>query len=396
MYTDDPALALSHLHGALELIRLRGGIDAFDRIARRGLIWGEFHICAAHQLRPTLVPPLPPPWDDSSPTTTTLPSRSSASKSPAASAPFPSPPSSTSSSPTSSSSPPSSASSSPPPPSPFPPHFRAFLAAIHARTTALLPPSANSSSGTSELSRIFAALTLVSLASTATWAPIVHADGPTREAVAAVLDDATYRLLVLCAVDGDDDDDLLHHHDRDDGGDGDGEEDEDEDDDATTWAQAVLLNAANAYVWAELSEIFTGTKGHDAMLRRLRRVLEGGVGVVTGPSAASIHGGGGRGEACALSVEAHMWALVVGWTLAEGTAAASEKLRGTSAKEDEMVGWFEDRVVELLREARIREIERAAELVRDFPGTDAFWAKWHRLLLSDRFRGRRWQGSGVC
>lgn len=387
MFTDDPALALSHLRGALELIRLRGGINSFDRIARRGLVWGEFHICAAHQLRPTLVPPLPPPWDDSSPTTT-LPSRSSASKSPAADAPFPSPPSSTSSSPSSSSSP--TFSSTPTPTSsPFPPHFRAFLAAIHARTTALLP-----SSETSELNRIFAALTLVSLASTATWAPIVHADGPTREAVAAVLDDATYRLLVLCSVDDEDD------NNGDDGGDGEG--DDDDDDDGITWAQAVLLNAANAYVWAELSEIFTGTKGHSAMLRRLRRVLEGGVGVVTGPSSgpSARGGGGGRGGAwgsgAALSVEAHMWALVVGWTLAEGLAAASEKLRGTSAKEDEMVGWFEDRVVELLKEARIREIERAAELVRDFPGTDAFWAKWHRLLLSDRFRGRRWQGKVVC
>ncbi|KAK0609007.1 hypothetical protein DIS24_g12594, partial [Lasiodiplodia hormozganensis] len=253
----------------------------------------------------------------------------------------------------------------------------------------------------SKLSRIFAALTLVSLASTTTWAPIVHADGPTREAVAAVLDDATYRLLVLCAVDDGEDD-----NDGEDG-DGDGEEEGDdggegEDEDATTWAQAVLLNAANAYVWAELSEIFTGTKGHSAMLRRLRRVLEGGVGVVTGPLSGPSAGGGGggggggRGSAAALSVEAHMWALVVGWTLAEGLAAASEKLRGTSAKEDEMVGWFEDQVVELLKEARIREIERAAELVRDFPGTDAFWAKWHRLLLGDRFRGRRWQGSVVC
>ncbi|KAL1641013.1 hypothetical protein SLS58_006455 [Diplodia intermedia] len=351
VFNGDKDVALSHLNGARELIRLRGGMDTFQRFNRRAVIWCELHVCAAYQLRPTLAPAAPPWPTTTNDGTTTAPS-----------------------------------------PSPFPPALAALVSAAHARAaSSYLPRHATTTTTTGrseQLSHILSALTLVSTSTTSAWqAAAFRADGAAKEAVAAALDDAAHALLVEQAR-------LLDNDDRGGGGD-DGEGEEGEEEEGYRWAHAVMLHAANAYLWAALTELPAHLQLHEALVGRLRGALEGS-GVGGGGFAAAgwtrRRGDGdcgdGAGGAGALGVEALMWALVVGWFVAERMGAKMKQL-GLAGGGDEMVGWFEERILELLRAEGICEKERAARMVEDFPATDLFKRKWHCLLLQDKFCGCR-------
>ncbi|KAK0640036.1 hypothetical protein DIS24_g9754 [Lasiodiplodia hormozganensis] len=380
MYLDE-ATAISHLRGGHELIRLRGGADTLERLVRRVISWCEYHSCAAHQLRPMLAPiPPPAPWGSS---------RSSP----------PSSPSSSSSTPTTTTT--SSRLS------PFPTAFVSLVSAAHARTAAHLPPppppppppapAPAGPTGNHLLSRIFAALTLVGTAISAAWQPAFQAYSPAKEAAAAVLDDALYAVLVEVA--------RLH----DDGRIHDDDDDDDDDDDgddgvvdgtaaaaaaaAQQWAHAVLLHAAHAYLWAALSDLPASPHMHDAFLSRLRGALEAGAAREAHPGGGGLSAGwmwrpswvGGSGNnskaivaAGPMDAETLMWVLAVGWFLAD-------KRRAMYGGGEEMVGWFGDRVEELLGVVGVCERESAVGMVRDFPGTDGFRVKWRALLRGERF-----------
>ncbi|KAB2569044.1 hypothetical protein DBV05_g12280 [Lasiodiplodia theobromae] len=389
MYLDE-ATAISHIRGGHELIRLRGGADTLERLVRRVISWCEYHSCAAHQLRPMLAPiPPPAPWGSSC--------SSSCSSSPSS-------PSSSSSTPTTSSR-----------PSPFPQAFVSLVSAAHARTAAHLPPPPPPSpapvvsNGRHLISRIFVALTLVGTAISAAWQPAFQAYSPAKEAAAAVLDDALYAVLVEVA--------RLHQEeqkqqqeeeqqqqkkkdDDDDDGDGAGgdEDDEEEEDDGgpAQWAHAVLLHAAHAYLWAALSDLPASPHMHDAFLTRLRGALEAG-GAAHGAPVELSGGGLSAGwmwrpcsssngtraivvAAGPMDAEALMWVLAVGWFLAD-------KRRAMYGGGEEMLGWFADRVGELLGVVGVCERESAVGMVRDFPGTDAFRVKWRALLREEKFCG---------
>lgn len=362
--------AISHLNGARKLVSLRGGMDTVHGFARRVIVWAELYVCAAFGLQPTLAP-LPSPW---------LP-----------------PPATTSSS------------------SPFPASFSALVSATHARTAAHLTPhplgksqragdddeddaAQTRRSGEMTISRIFSALTLVSAATTEAWQAVLqqgesgsgsdntkYAATTTttmRETVAAVLDDAAHTLLVEVArLRRDNDDDgvgagedggeeeeelvvVMEHGPRrwgsDDGGDG-------EEDAARRWARAVMLHAAHTYLWAQLSALPAHAQMNVTLLKRLRGAIESGAGV----------------GAWVLSLEALMWALAVGWFMAE--RAAGKTLLGQVGEADAMPGWFEDRILALLNVEGSFRKDRAADMISDFPATDEFRRKWHSLLLRDKF-----------
>ncbi|KAK0621077.1 hypothetical protein DIS24_g11470 [Lasiodiplodia hormozganensis] len=381
--------AISHLNGARKLVSLRGGMDTVHGFARRVIVWAELYVCAAFQLQPTLAP-LPSPWLPLIVTTTTTTTTSSS-------------------------------------PSPFPASFSALISATHARTAAHLTPrplgkSSQSAghddddedaaqtrrrSGEMTISRIFSALTLVSAATTEAWQAVLQQQQPgasgssddtkyaaaattttttMRETVAAVLDDAAHALLIEVARlrrDNDNDDDgvgedggggeevvvvpvvMEQHGPRrwgsDDGGDG-------EDDAARRWARAVMLHAAHTYLWAQLSALPAHAQMNVTLLKRLRAAIESGAGV----------------GAWVLSLEALMWALAVGWFMAE--RAAGKTLLGQVGEADAMLGWFEDRILALLNVEGSFRKDRAAEMISDFPATDEFRRKWHSLLLRDKFR----------
>ncbi|KAL0258452.1 hypothetical protein SLS55_005945 [Diplodia seriata] len=331
VFNGDKHVATSHLAGARELIRLRGGMDTFQRFNRRAVIWCELHVCAAYQLRPTLAP-APPPW----PLTTS--------------------------------------------PSPFPPAFAAHVSAAHARAKAsYLPPPPPGKSEQQhqqqQLTRILAALTLVSASTTSPWQPAFQASAAAKEGVAAALDDAAHALLVEQAR-------LL---DRDDGDDGEEEGD---------WAHAVMLHAANAYLWAALTELPAHLQLHKALDGRLRGALEGGVAAGGWTRRRRRRGDGGYGDgaggkgddgAGALGVEALVWALVVGWFVAEKMEAETKQALGRAGGGEEMVGWFEERILELLRAEGIRDKERAARMIEDFPATDAFRRSWGTNTVQEQW-----------
>ncbi|KAF4536446.1 uncharacterized protein LTHEOB_2207 [Lasiodiplodia theobromae] len=361
--------AISHLNGARKLVSLRGGMDTVHGFARRVIVWAELYVCAAFGLQPTLAP-LPSPW---------LPLVTTTS------------------------------------PSPFPASFSTFISATHARTAAHLTPHPlgknRQSAGEDDedaaqthkrskemtISRIFSALTLVSAATTEAWQAVLQQqqlggessggssdDTKTttmRETVAAVLDDAAHTLLVEVARLRDNDDGVgedgggeevvvpvvmeQQHGPRrwgsDDGGDG-------EDDAARRWARAVMLHAAHTYLWAQLSALPAHAQMNVTLLKRLRGAIESGAGV----------------GAWVLSLEALMWALAVGWFMAE--RAAGKTLLGQVGEADPMLGWFEDRILALLNVEGSFRKDRAAEMISDFPATDEFRRKWHSLLLRDKFR----------
>lgn len=88
-----------------------------------------------------------------------------------------------------------------------------------------------------------------------------------------------------------------------------------------------------------------------------------------------------------------MWALAVGWYLADKiwimAQSGKDQVR-MAARGGMMLGWFEDRIAELLEAFGVGEeggTELAARVVADFPGTDEFRRGWHCLLLQQRFRG---------
>ncbi|KAF4541603.1 uncharacterized protein LTHEOB_8598 [Lasiodiplodia theobromae] len=384
MYLDE-ATAISHLRGGHELIRLRGGTDTLERLVRRVISWCEYHSCAAHQLRPMLAPiPPPAPWGSSC--SSSCPSSSSPSSS-------------------SSSTPTTSASSSRP--SPFPQAFVSLVSAAHARTAAHLPPPPPPSpapvgSNGHLISRIFAALTLVGTAISAAWQPAFQAYSPAKEAAAAVLDDALYAVLVEVArlhqeeqkqQQGEEEQQQQKKKKDDDDDDGDGaggdEDDEEEEDDGgpAQWAHAVLLHAAHAYLWAALSDLPASPHMHDAFLARLRGALQGrkrarGVQLGGGAEWMKLRPGGSGTRAIVapgpMEAETLMWVLAVGWFLAD-------KRRAMYGGGEEMVGWFADRVGELLGVVGVCERECAVGMVRDFPGTDALRVKWEGLLRGEKF-----------
>ncbi|KAF9630344.1 hypothetical protein BFW01_g906 [Lasiodiplodia theobromae] len=132
---------------------MRGGIDTFARVPRRIIIWCEYHGCAAHSLLPTLQPVTP--------TYTGTDDDDDAH-------------------------------------SPFPRGFRALVSATHARTLSHLP--AHWQSAAFPLNRIYHALHLVGIIASPPWEPALLASSTAgRDAVAAVLDDAVFRLLVEMA-----------------------------------------------------------------------------------------------------------------------------------------------------------------------------------------------------
>ncbi|KAK0637649.1 hypothetical protein DIS24_g10623 [Lasiodiplodia hormozganensis] len=380
--------AISHLAGMRELVRLRGGIDTFQGIPRRIIIWCEFYVCAAHHLLPTIapIPPAPssPVVDDDQDDDT----------------------------------------------SPFPAAFRSLVSLTHARTLSRLPQhwlhhddynhhgsrsrSSSSSSNATvfPLVRILHALHLVSTAKSAAWAPDLMPPGPSRDAVTSVLDDAGHSLLVQLAlsedesgvvqVQGEGEDDgegrreggVVEHEEqwRDGGENGENAEDR--------WLRVVLLHAAHVYLWATLSHIPPGAQMNVLFLERLRRALdledgdEGGEEFVGGSRS-----GGGVSVRAALARcggEAGpglMWALAVGWYLADKiwimAQSGKDQVR-MAARGGMMLGWFEDRIAELLEAFGVGEeggTELAARVVADFPGTDEFRRGWHCLLLQQRFRG---------
>ncbi|KAK0640167.1 hypothetical protein DIS24_g9630 [Lasiodiplodia hormozganensis] len=149
----DKSAAIAHLSAVRELIRMRGGIDTFARVPRRIIIWCEYHGCAAHSLLPTLQPVTP--------TYTGTDDDDDAH-------------------------------------SPFPRGFRALVSATHTRTLSHLP--AHWQSAAFPLNRIYHALHLVGIIASPPWEPALLASSTAgRDAVAAVLDDAVFRLLVEMA-----------------------------------------------------------------------------------------------------------------------------------------------------------------------------------------------------
>ncbi|KAF4535030.1 uncharacterized protein LTHEOB_3005 [Lasiodiplodia theobromae] len=362
--------AISHLAGMRELVRLRGGIDTFQGIARRIIIWCEFYVCAAHHLLPTIapIPPAPssPVVDDNDDDDTS---------------------------------------------SPFPAAFRSLVSLTHSRTLARLPQHwhyPGSSPTVFPLVRILHALHLVSTAKSAAWAPDLMPPGPSRDAVTSVLDDAGHSLLVQLALsedesgivqvqDEEEDDDEWREI-REEGGvranEAEGENAEDR------WLRVVLLHAAHVYLWATLSHIPPGAQMNVLFLERLRRALdleggdEGGEEIGSGSRS-----GGGVSVRAALARcggeagEGLMWALAVGWYLADKiwimAQSGKDQVR-MAARGGMMLGWFEDRIAELLEAFGVGEeggTELAARVVADFPGTDEFRRGWHCLLLQQRFRG---------
>ncbi|KAB2572396.1 hypothetical protein DBV05_g8954 [Lasiodiplodia theobromae] len=375
--------AISHLAGMRELVRLRGGIDTFQGIARRIIIWCEFYVCAAHHLLPTIapIPPAPssPVVDDNDDDDTS---------------------------------------------SPFPAAFRSLVSLTHARTLARLPQhwldhdvyhasSRRSTTAVFPLIRILHALHLVSTAKSAAWAPDLMPPGPSRDAVTSVLDDAGHSLLVQLALsedesgvvqvqdEGDEEDEQwrwkegrVEYEEQWENGGENGENAEDR------WLRVVLLHAAHVYLWATLSHIPPGAQMNVLFLERLRRALdleggdEGGEEIGSGSRS-----GGGVSVRAALARcggeagEGLMWALAVGWYLADKiwimAQSGKDQVR-MAARGGMMLGWFEDRIAELLEAFGVGEeggTELAARVVADFPGTDEFRRGWHCLLLQQRFRG---------
>ncbi|KAF9636119.1 hypothetical protein BFW01_g7014 [Lasiodiplodia theobromae] len=66
-------VAPSHLNAAREPTRLKGGIDAFERVARRTTTWSVLKLSTAHGILPAFVPALPAPSTTSPDTTSPLP-----------------------------------------------------------------------------------------------------------------------------------------------------------------------------------------------------------------------------------------------------------------------------------------------------------------------------------
>lgn len=296
----DRNAALSHFAAVYELVRLKCGVDTFQRIDRRAVIWCEFHVCAAFQLPPTLAP--------------TLPALSNHAA-------------------------------------------NALASAARARGPRHRTPA-------SALDRVLSAFHLVSAATSAAWTPVLMADPACKDAVAAVLDDAAHALLVELARPG-----------------------------ARGWIDAVLLHAAHVYLWTALSNLPAGAQLNVMLLERLRGALEigegGGGHNGKDVCAALTRCGGGGIEAG--GARALLWALVVGWFLAEKIWRKEESGRdgvrraGAGAK---LRGWFEDGIFELLRgSGGGRTKEEAAQMIAGFPATDEFRREWHSLLLQDRFCG---------
>ncbi|KAL1614882.1 hypothetical protein SLS54_009436 [Diplodia seriata] len=381
MFTDKPA-ALHHLAAVRELVRLKGGIATFDRFARRAVVWCELHVCAAYQLSPTIAPrPAPPPPPHAN--TTTWPSSSS-----------------------------------------FPPAFLPTVAAAHARTLAHLDDSSDSSDffsnvhggsppSSSPLAPILHALTLVSISTTAVWQPHFHPSPAARDAAAAVLDHAAHALLVQLAALGDDDEGnrVDEIEDDDDDGGGDGDDGSGRSNGHRLLYTAVLLHAAHVYLWAALSDLPAAAWMHGVFLERLRGAVlrfragatvladdddeeeeedeaeealwRQGTSEVVGSRGMQQRRRRQRQRGSLLSYEGEggglLWALVVGWFAAERSGAMAK----------ELAAWFEDGIEELLLRGGDGDVERAARLVADFPGTDAFRRGWHCLLLRERFRAWR-------
>ncbi|KAK0642800.1 hypothetical protein DIS24_g8652 [Lasiodiplodia hormozganensis] len=66
-------VAPSHLSAAYESTRLKGGIDAFERVARRTTTWSVLKLSTAHAILPAFIPAPPAPSATSPDTTSPLP-----------------------------------------------------------------------------------------------------------------------------------------------------------------------------------------------------------------------------------------------------------------------------------------------------------------------------------
>ncbi|OJD40274.1 uncharacterized protein BKCO1_1000556 [Diplodia corticola] len=414
----DGKTARAHLDGLRELVRLRGGIHTFSHVARRIIVWVDLYVCATHQLLPAIPPtPLAPSTiglddddDDDDDDNTNNPTPS-------------------------------------PPPSPFPPAFLALVATARARTLARLPPPPTYTSTNQPgccvgvngadavpvvvdgpLTRIFHALHLVGAANSPAWVDALMAPGPTRDAVASVLDGAAHAVLVELAKGrradnggedgGEDGGNWVGGDWEGDNGCGwgggcggiAGEEDAGGVDAAGhRWLRGVLLHAAHVYLRASLCQLPPAAPINVLFLERLWRALDAraGEGVADRREEEEEDGGCDGGGVCSDGEglrgnlarcegveDGAVWALAVGWYLADRVTTAartgSDGFR-MAARAGVLLAWFEDRIADclLVFDARGEEgTERAARAVADFPGTDEFRREWHRLLLQERFRER--------